>query len=68
MNNNLYLIIEYINDNLLFGSKVRIEEIESVFKKYSIANEEKKIVYEELESLKIKVVEANSSFKEIINT
>ncbi|MBO0471466.1 sigma-70 family RNA polymerase sigma factor [Enterococcus sp. DIV0242_7C1] len=67
MNNNLYLIIEYINDNLLFGSKVRIEEIESLFKKYSIANEEKKIVYKELESLNIEVIETRSSFKEKID-
>lgn len=63
MNTNLSIIIDYINDNFLYGSKLLYEKIEELFNKYPISSFEKKKVFLELESLDIKVINQNKNSK-----
>ena len=49
-------LISYINDNLRFGSKIRLSIVEQWFNKYSLTLKEKFLIYEELDSLKIEVL------------
>lgn len=65
--NNLESIIEYIIDNVKFESEIESTVIDFLFHKYPINHDEKKIVYEELKSLKIKVRESEEGFKQKIN-
>lgn len=54
---NLFEIVEYINDNIRYGSNLKIEKVEELFKKYPLSESEKEIVYRELESLKIEIID-----------
>lgn len=64
---NLSIIIEYINDNLRFGSNVKRKMIEDLFNKYPVSSAEKMVVYQELEFLKIKIEDLKQSFKAKLN-
>ncbi|KRL05373.1 rna polymerase sigma factor [Liquorilactobacillus oeni DSM 19972] len=55
MTQNLETIIEYINDNLMFGSKIKSRVIDSLFHDYSISADEKDAVYKELGDLNITI-------------
>ncbi|MTH08304.1 sigma-70 family RNA polymerase sigma factor [Turicibacter sanguinis] len=55
--------MEYINDNLMFGSNVKNEVIEDLFYKYPVTNIERMSIYQELESLEITILELKESFK-----
>lgn len=67
MRDNLFLIINYINDNLIYGSKVSSDKIDSLFKEFSIPYAEKYLVYEEIKSLSISVIQSNHSLKNKID-
>lgn len=56
MNVELERCISYINDNFRFGSKIKQNNIEVLFKKFSLSIEEKLTVYDELDELKIEVL------------
>ena len=60
---NLSIIVDYINDNLMFGSNVKNEVIEDLFYKYPVTNIERISIYQELESLEITILELKESFK-----
>lgn len=66
MSDNLSIIIEYVNNNVLFGSKLKNEKVEELFGKYPISNSEKEIVFSELKSLNIEIIYSKISFKEKI--
>lgn len=67
MSDNLSIIIDYINDNLRFGSKLNIEKVEELFKKYQVSDSEKESVFTELKSLNIEIVYSKESFNEKIS-
>lgn len=67
MSDNLSLIIDYISDNFRFGSMLKIEKVEELFKKYPISYREKETVFAELNSLNIKIIHSKESFKEKIS-
>lgn len=67
MSHNLLTIIDYVNDNFRFGSKIKLCQIEKLFDCYPITNTEKEQVYEELKSLEIKILYSKESFKEKIS-
>ena len=56
MNSNLEEIIEYIINNFKYGSELNEVEIEVLFQRYSINEECKKYVYDEIDSLKITLI------------
>ncbi len=64
---NLSIIIEYINDNLMFGSNVKSKVIEDLFHKYPVSSAEKIAVYQELEFLEITIEDLKESFKAKLN-
>ncbi|MBU6780478.1 hypothetical protein KSF22_03790 [Staphylococcus aureus] len=51
MSDNLSLFIDYINDNIIYGSEIKREKLENLFNQFAIKNVEKNIVYDELKSL-----------------
>lgn len=53
---NLFELIEYINDNIRFGSNLENEKVEELFHNYQLSENEKETAYKELESLEIKVI------------
>lgn len=57
MNSEIEELLSYINDNLRFGSKIKQSVIDHWFNRYSLKIEEKFLVYEELDSLKIEVLD-----------
>lgn len=63
MAENLTKIINYINDNLKFGTSVNTEKIDWLLQKYPISSHEKNIVYDELTSLSIKIVPSYKSLQ-----
>lgn len=63
MSDNLSLFIDYINDNIIFGSEIRRERLEDLFNQFAIKNDEKSIIYNELKSLDIIIVESKDSYK-----
>ncbi|PTF31425.1 sigma-70 family RNA polymerase sigma factor [Staphylococcus cohnii] len=63
MSDNLSLFIDYINDNIIFGSEIKREKLENLFNQFAIKNDEKSIVYDELKSLDIIIVESQDSYK-----
>lgn len=56
MSNNLIRIIDYIYDNFRYGSDLENEKIEDLLERFPLQDFEKNIVYEELYSLKIKIM------------
>ena len=48
MSDNLSLFIDYINDNIIYGSEIKREKLENLFNQFAIKNVEKNIVYDEL--------------------
>ncbi|OFI49356.1 hypothetical protein BG261_01885 [Floricoccus tropicus] len=62
MSDNLMKIIDYIDDNFLYGSSISAEKIYYLFNKYHISNEDKQIVFDELESLKITMFQTKKTF------
>jgi len=63
MSDSLSLFIDYINDNIIFGSEIKREKLENLFNQFAIKNDEKSTVYDELKSLDIIIVEAQDSYK-----
>ncbi|WP_277960395.1 hypothetical protein, partial [Staphylococcus warneri] len=63
MSDNLSLFIDYINDNIIFGSEIKREKLENLFNQFAIKNDEKSIVYDELKSLDIIIIESQDSYK-----
>ena len=63
MCNNFYKIINYINDHFRFGSELKNEKVENLFRSYPITEREKGLVYDELDSLKIKVLDIDGEDK-----
>ncbi|MEX5934914.1 sigma-70 family RNA polymerase sigma factor [Mammaliicoccus sciuri] len=63
MSDNLSLFIDYINDNIIFGSEIKREKLENLFNQFAIKNDEKSIVYDELKSLDITIIESQDSYK-----
>lgn len=57
MNNTLEKLLDHINDNLLFGSKIKQSVVDQWFKEYILDIEEKLMVYDELESLQINIID-----------
>ncbi|WP_180382441.1 hypothetical protein [Staphylococcus aureus] len=47
MSDNLSLFIDYINDNIIYGSEIKREKLENLFNQFAIKNVEKNIVYDE---------------------
>lgn len=41
MSDNLSLFIDYINDNIIFGSEIKREKLENLFNQFAIKNDEK---------------------------
>ncbi|ENL02410.1 TPA: hypothetical protein RM741_002891, partial [Staphylococcus aureus] len=56
MSDNLSLFIDYINDNIIYGSEIKREKLENLFNQFAIKNVEKNIVYDELKSLDITII------------
>ncbi|CYE13778.1 Uncharacterised protein [Staphylococcus aureus] len=44
MSDNLSLFIDYINDNIIYGSEIKREKLENLFNQFAIKNVEKNIV------------------------
>lgn len=63
MSDNLSLFIDYINDNIIYGSEIKREKLENLFNQFAIKNVEKNIVYDELKSLDIIIIESQDSYK-----
>ncbi|WP_417766419.1 hypothetical protein [Staphylococcus aureus] len=63
MSENLSLFIDYINDNISYGSEIKREKLENLFNQFDIKNVEKNIVYDELKSLDITIIESQDSYK-----
>lgn len=63
MRNNLSLIIGYINDNIIYGSKINREKIDLLLEEFSIKSVDESIVFDELKSLDITIVESKYSYK-----
>ncbi|MGW8040033.1 sigma-70 family RNA polymerase sigma factor [Staphylococcus xylosus] len=63
MSDSLSLFIDYINDNIIFGSEIKREKLENLFNQFAIKNDEKSTVYDELKSLDIIIVESQDSYK-----
>lgn len=63
MSDNLSLFIDYINDNIIYGSEIKREKLENLFNQFAIKNDEKNIVYDELKSLDITIIESQDSYK-----
>lgn len=63
MSDNLSLFIDYINDNIIYGSEIKREKLENLFNQFAIKNDEKSIVYDELKSLDIIIIESQDSYK-----
>ncbi|MEX5943972.1 sigma-70 family RNA polymerase sigma factor [Mammaliicoccus sciuri] len=63
MSDNLSLFIDYINDNIIYGSEIKREKLENLFNQFAIKNDEKSIVYDELKSLDITIIESQDSYK-----
>lgn len=66
-NYKLSMIINYINDNFYFGSKVNIKNIEELCSKYDVSDEENKLIFEELNSLNIEIIGHKEAFNDKIN-
>ncbi|EUE63110.1 hypothetical protein [Staphylococcus aureus] len=62
MSDNLSLFIDYINDNIIYGSEIKREKLENLFNQFAIKNVEKNIVYDELKSLDITIIESQDSY------
>ncbi|EUE00582.1 hypothetical protein O928_02340 [Staphylococcus aureus M0923] len=62
MSDNLSLFIDYINDNIIYGSEIKREKLENLFNQFAIKNVEKNIVYDELKSLDITIIESQERF------
>jgi len=58
MGNNLFEVIEYINDNFRYGSELKKTILENLLIKYPLSEDEINIINNELESLKIKIIES----------
>lgn len=67
MSDNLLDIIDYINDNLRFGSKLKVEKVEEIFKKHPVTDSEREAVFDELNSLNIEVIQSKESFEKKIS-
>ncbi|MBF2753223.1 hypothetical protein [Staphylococcus saprophyticus] len=63
MSDNLSLFIDYINDNIIYGSEIKREKLENLFNQFAIKNVEKNIVYDELKSLDITIIESHYLYK-----
>ncbi|MEK5442552.1 sigma-70 family RNA polymerase sigma factor [Fredinandcohnia sp. FSL W7-1320] len=57
MKKNLDDLLSHINDNFRFGSKIEQNIVDQWFKEFKLDIEEKFAVYDELDSLKIKVID-----------
>ncbi|MFV2048616.1 sigma-70 family RNA polymerase sigma factor [Metabacillus litoralis] len=57
MSKNLDDLRSHINDNFRFGSKIEHKIVERWFKEYTLEIEEKFAVYDELDSLQIKIID-----------
>ncbi|MFC4558386.1 RNA polymerase sigma factor RpoD/SigA [Virgibacillus kekensis] len=57
MNKNLDDLLSHINDNFRFGSKIEQNFVDEWFKEYTLEIEEKFAVYDELDSLQIKIID-----------
>lgn len=53
---NLEVFIDYIYDNLKFGSKIFMDHLDDLFNKFHITEDNKSSVYRELESLNITII------------
>lgn len=67
-NRNLLKIIDYINDNFRFGSEVSQKSIDDLLIDNPVKSDDMKIIYQELNDLKIKIVYSKGFFKGIIET
>ncbi|EUK49009.1 hypothetical protein O334_02434 [Staphylococcus aureus M0158] len=68
MSDNLSLFIDYINDNIIYGSEIKREKLENLFNQFAIKNVEKNIVYDELKSLDITIIESQDSYKNTLKS
>lgn len=66
MSENLDSIINFINDNFLYGSRQSIRVIENLLFEYPVFDDEKKQVFDEIESLNIELVYSKQSLREQI--
>ncbi len=57
MNKKLDDLFSHINDNFRFGSKIKQNIVDRWFKEYKLEIEEKFAVYDELDSLKIEIID-----------
>ena len=63
MSDNLSNIIDYINDNFQFGSKLKNEKVEEILKKNPVSDREIEKVFDELNSLHIEIIYSKELFK-----
>lgn len=56
MKNDLDNLLSYINDNIRFASEIKQTVVDNWFKQYKLDIEEKFAVYDELNSLQIKII------------
>lgn len=43
MSDNLSLFIDYINDNIIYGSEIKREKLENLFNQFAVLLQSKKI-------------------------
>lgn len=67
-NGNLFQIINYINDNIRFGSKINQQNIDDLFIKFPIKIDEMEQIYQELNELKIEIEYSNGRFTGLIES
>lgn len=67
MSDNLSNIFKYIINNLPSGSKLKIQKVEEIFKKYPVSDSEKETVFAELNSMNIEIIYSRKSLKEKIS-
>lgn len=64
--------IDYINDNIRFGSQVHESQIAEWFEKFTLNEQEKMLIYEELEGLKISIqkkeIKKNNSSSDLFDS
>lgn len=60
--------IEYINDNLKFGSRVNYEIIQTIFDRHNLSGSDVNVVFEELKLLKIEIENVTCDKEKKINT
>lgn len=60
MEENIVMAIDYINDNILFGSNIKYIEVLNLFEKYNLEFNERTKIIDELKELEVNIVDEPS--------